>query len=91
MEAMAASVAVVATDIPGCSDLVADGHTGFLFELDNADALVDRLNKLTNPEMRDTVARQGRAFVVANYSATSMAAQYERLYQSLVRGRRVPA
>lgn len=91
MEAMAARVAVVASDIPGCRDLVSHGRTGLMFGLDSEEALAERLTDLANPEARDAVARQGREFVVANYSAAAMAAQYERLYRSLLRGRPVPA
>lgn len=90
MEAMAARVSVVASDIPGCTDLVADGDTGFLFPLGDEGALLARLDQLANPDVRNSVAGRGRDFVVANYSAASMAAQYEELYRSLVRLRLVP-
>lgn len=91
MEAMAARVAVVASDIPGCTDLITDGRTGFLFKLNSEDALVTHLADLANPDARDAVARGGREFVVANYSAASMATKYEGLYLSLVQGRPVIA
>lgn len=89
MEAMAAEVAVVASDIPGCKDLVIDGHTGLLFDPNHEESLLSCLDRLTTPVVRDAVARQGREFVVANYSAASMAVQYERLYRSL--RQRLPA
>ncbi|MBK8653195.1 MAG: glycosyltransferase [Haliscomenobacter sp.] len=35
MEAMAAQVTVIASDIPGCTDLIKHEQTGLLFEVDN--------------------------------------------------------
>lgn len=87
MEAMAARVAVVASDIPGCTDLVSDGDTGHLFPLGDEAALAKHLEQLVAVDARDAIVQRGRDFIVANYSAASMAAKYEELYRLLVLGR----
>ncbi len=84
MEAMAAQVCIVASDIPGCADLIRDGETGLLFELDNGAALLGQLQKCVEVGERDRLARNGREYVVANYSATAMAARYQDLYRRLL-------
>jgi glycosyltransferase involved in cell wall biosynthesis len=84
MEAMAAQVCIVASDIPGCADLIRDGETGLLFKLDDGDALLGQLQKCVDDGERDRLARNGRGYVLANYSATAMAARYQELYRQLL-------
>ena len=48
MEAMAAGVAVVASDIPGCRDLITHGQTGLLFPVDAEEILVDRIETIAS-------------------------------------------
>ena len=85
MEAMAAEVLVIASNIPGCRDLVADGQTGFLFEVDSEDSLLQALRGLHNSDEKATIVRQARQFVVENYSAAKMADDYLKLYALLVK------
>ncbi len=83
MESMAAHVPVVASDIPGCTDLVAHDDTGLLFPLDDAGALAGRLQDCANRDVRARLARRGRELVLANYSAAAMASRYRQLYLGL--------
>jgi len=84
MEAMAARVCIVASNIPGCADLVRDGETGLLFELDDGEALLARLSRCLDANDRQRFASAGREYVVANYSATAMADRYQKLYRKLL-------
>jgi phosphatidyl-myo-inositol alpha-mannosyltransferase len=60
LEAMAAGVAIVASDIPGYHDVVSHGEHGLLVEPKNSPALADALCRLlTNPELRASMARAG--------------------------------
>jgi glycosyltransferase involved in cell wall biosynthesis len=84
MEAMAARVPVVASEIPGCTDLVKSGESGILFPLNNENALCDAMENLANsPAKRTTLAENGRRFILMQYSAESMARKYAALYTSL--------
>lgn len=85
MEAMAVGVPVVATDIPGCRDLVEDNVTGLLFPVDDDESLADRLSvMLADSQLRDSVARGARALIRSRYSAEVMASRYAELYAGLV-------
>lgn len=84
MEAMAAEIAVIASDIPGCRDIVFNNRTGLLFELDNIDALNKALQSLASKqESRQTLAANARTFINNEFSANRMAREYEALYHSL--------
>ena len=61
MEAMAASLPVVATDTGGTVELVIDGLTGYLVPAANPEALQDRLGKLcADSELRKKMGEAGR-------------------------------
>jgi glycosyltransferase involved in cell wall biosynthesis len=93
MEAMAAEVAVAASDIPGTRELVTDGATGALFPPGDVAALRAVLRRLREaPVERGAMAARGRARVEAAFSAQAMARRYESLYDALARrGRAAPA
>lgn len=84
MEAMAARIPVVASDISGCTDLINHGHTGLLFQLGNVESLLGCLTKCMEQHVRFQLGQRGRDFVVVNYSAASMAMRYQSLYRGLV-------
>ncbi len=83
MESMAAGVSVIATDIPGCRDLIDHGKTGLLFPVDDVAALTACMEETRDAEVRTRFAASGRALVLARYSAASMAAQYRDLFREL--------
>ena len=80
MEAMAAEIPIIASDIPGCQDLVIDGETGLLFKLNEVDSLLQCLNKINKLDLRLNVARKGREFIQQHYSAKNMADKYFDLF-----------
>jgi glycosyltransferase involved in cell wall biosynthesis len=61
LEAMAAGIPVVATDVPGHRDLVSDGVTGSLVPLDNPTLTADCIEQiLSDQEMADRMSRAAR-------------------------------
>lgn len=81
MEAMAAKVPVLASDIPGCRELISHEQTGLLFTCDNVDSLCRNIERiLGEPELMEYLAENARTFVVQNYSAEIMAGSYKDLY-----------
>ncbi len=90
VEAMFSSVPVVVADAPGLRDLVRDGETGFLFPVDDAEALASRLETLiADPSLRTRIGEQARRSVTKHYDFDSVVARHEKLYRaSLVDARR---
>lgn len=83
MEYMACGKAVVATDGGGTSELVVDGHTGFLVPPEDADRLataVDRL--LSDPALRELLGRAGRERVETAFSLERMVDLHREAYRA---------
>jgi glycosyltransferase involved in cell wall biosynthesis len=84
LEAMAANVAVIATDIPGCRPLVHDGRTGLLVPVCDAAALATAIAKLAGaPALRARLAAAGKTLVETEFSAAIMATRYQELYRNV--------
>ena len=84
MEAMVARVPVIASDIPGCNDLVISQKTGMLFPVNDAQALAEKIEDIAaNKTLRDTICIAARKLVEQKFSAVRMAREYESLYLSL--------
>jgi glycosyltransferase involved in cell wall biosynthesis len=85
MEAMAASVPVVVSDIPGNRNLVSHGDTGLIFSTDDSCGLAEMLvHIMDNPAEAAAMAIRGNRKVEEQYSNRKMAAEYTRLYQELL-------
>lgn len=85
VEASAAGLPVVASDVEGLPEVVLDGETGFLVPPTDVGALSRRLTQLSaDPSLRRRIGQAGRAFVKAHYNWQANAAEMERLYRSLV-------
>ena len=87
MEAMACRVPVVASDIPGCRDLVKHGQTGLLFMPGSVEALYEVLTLLMSDSvLRSQLVSNARYAIEAEWSASSMAKSYAQLYRELAYG-----
>jgi glycosyltransferase involved in cell wall biosynthesis len=81
MEAMAARLPVVATRAGGNAELVADGITGFVVEVGDAEAMADRLAVLLSDRARARALGEcGRAFAERELSLDRKKAAYQDLY-----------
>ena len=84
LEAMAANVAVVASDIPGCRVLVQEGRTGLLSPVGDAPAFAAAITRIIDdPELRSRLAAAGNALVESEFSAAIMARRYQELYRAV--------
>ena len=74
----------MATDVPGCREIVRDGQTGFLVPARNADGLAAALRRLIDDAgLRRRFGAAGRAVVEAEFTLERVAAQTVRLYDEL--------
>ena len=86
LEAMAWGLPVIASDIPGHRSVVDPGKTGFLFELNNVDELIDRVIALaTDKALGQSVSARARALVEKNYSDVRSEQQHAALYRKILR------
>ena len=80
LEALAMGLPVVATDIPGVRDLVADGRNGFLVPPGDPAAMRAALLRVTaDPDRYQRMSAESRR-VAGQYSWDRIGAEFERLY-----------
>jgi glycosyltransferase involved in cell wall biosynthesis len=83
MEAMAASLPVVGTDVNGTNELVVDGETGYLVPVDDVEALASAIERLVqDPELRARMGAAGRERIL-DYSLERYADRKEAFYREL--------
>jgi len=84
MEAMAAGLPIVATDIPGNRELLRDGENAWLVPVEDPRALaMALLAALHSPDLSRDYARQARIDVQA-FGIEAVAARHELLYQEVL-------
>lgn len=87
LEAMAAAVPVVATDISGHRELVIPGQTGYLVGVGaraQRTHLTDKI--LRDPALASRLGSAGRQHVLQHFGVDSMVRQYVDLYEQLLSG-----
>jgi len=100
VEAMACETAVVASAVGGIKEVVVEGETGILIQLEQQDSapfepmnpdkfsrdLANGVNKLVNnKELRDSMAKNGRRRVEEHFDWVAIAKQTKELYKSLIK------
>lgn len=84
LESMAQFKPVIASDIGGHRELIADGKTGFLFEADNASALASKIiDVIDDKALLEKVSEQGLVFVREERNWLNTAKQYLPVYERL--------
>lgn len=85
LEAAACGRPMVATDVPGCREIVRHGETGLLVPYDNAEALAAALETLAaSADLRARYGAAARRLVVENFSAAAIGRQTVDLYRQLI-------
>lgn len=82
LEAAACGRAMVATDMPGCRDIVRDRDNGILIPPRDSTALAISIEELlTDGRKREAMGRRGRELAVAEWSVPEIAGQMLSLYR----------
>lgn len=85
MEAAACGRPLIATDVPGCREIVLNDQTGLLVPVENPSALAQAIIRLTDsPELRARYGEAARQLVVDKLSAKLIGTAIVRLYESLI-------
>jgi glycosyltransferase involved in cell wall biosynthesis len=80
IEAMAAGLAVVATDVGGAREQIVHGETGLLVPRGDAAALGEAIGALAHdPARREALGRAAHARALARYDVKRMASDYARI------------
>jgi glycosyltransferase involved in cell wall biosynthesis len=83
IEAMASGVPVVASDIPGNNHLIQNRGDGFLFPLDDVDALSKIILQLSGDcEMRMKISANAREKVLLNFTLSDRVDRIKKIYYS---------
>lgn len=86
LEAMAAGLPVVATNVGGIPEIVRSGETGILIPPGDEESLRSALAEIiADPAGRRALGEAGRAHVQAHFSVDAMVHRVERLYEELAR------
>ncbi len=92
LEAMACATAVVASDVGGIPEVVADGRTGLLVHYDERDpdgfeaGLAEALNRvLADPAVAESMGAAGRASAVDEFGWPAVAARTVEVYRAVCR------
>jgi len=82
LEALAAGLPVIATDIGGASEQVIDGLTGRLVPARDLPALAKAMVELAgDPPLRETLSQAARGHIQQNFALQRMTAGYLELFQ----------
>jgi glycosyltransferase involved in cell wall biosynthesis len=88
MEAAACGRAMIATDAPGCREIVIDDRTGLLVPIEDPQALAQAIVRLaTSRELRARYGQAARELVVIKLSARIIGEQVVRLYNDMTAAR----
>lgn len=80
-EAMACGCAVVCTNIGGHADYAVDGKTALLVPPSNEKRMEERLFEvLSNPELKNTLAKNGNEFICTHFNWDASVMQLEKLF-----------
>jgi glycosyltransferase involved in cell wall biosynthesis len=85
MEAAACGRPLVATDVPGCREIVVEGETGLLVPPGDIDALAGALRRLIDdPDLRASCGLNARLRVADGLDAASVGRQTVDVYRALL-------
>lgn len=82
LEALAAGLPCITTQVSGCGDLIAEAVNGYFFPANSAEGLQMSLNRLLSSNI-DEMGLAARNFVEKKFSLSFLADRYEKLYLQL--------
>jgi len=85
IEASACGLPVVVSRVGGLPEVVLDGESGYIFEPDSVDSLVEKLRLLIESrERREAFGRRGREFVLETFNIERMIRETEIQYEKVL-------
>ena len=91
VEAAAAGLPIVTTDVPGCREVVVDGLNGFTVPPRDAESLASALSKLIDSrDLRESMGRASRRRFEEKFSLDAVFAAFNECYRTLGLDLRLP-
>ena len=85
LETAACGRPIIASDVPGCREIVQHEKNGLLVPVKDARALADAICRLIeNPDLRKKMGQEGRKLVEKEFAESIVVMQTLNLYQSLL-------
>ena len=85
LEAAACGRPVIGTDVPGCREIVIDGETGIMVDVDDDVALANAIEELAGDKAkRERMGRAARRLTEVRFSATDIGRQTVAVYRELL-------
>lgn len=82
LEAAAMGKPIVATDVPGCREVVKDGYNGLLVPREDPEALAEAVQRIiSDKELAQKMGQNGRSLVAKEFSVESVVEETMGLYQ----------
>jgi len=89
LEAMAAGIPIVSTDVGSMGEIVSNGENGYLVAVGAADQLAQRLVELLHDDrLRERMGEEARKSVRDRFSTHRMVAGFENLFAEMIQARR---
>lgn len=87
MEGASMGRPLIATDIPGCRDVVIDGKTGYLCEVKDAKSLANAMGKMLalTPNQRKEMGLAGREYMVREFDIKQIIRQYDSFIEKVLK------
>ena len=78
LEAAAVAKPIISTDTAGCKDMIFEGKNGILIPIQNTEALIAACRELyyKNPDELAAMGREGRDYVIHNFSDVIISQQF---------------
>ncbi len=84
LEASASGRAIIASDVPGCRDVVRDGENGLLVPVRDSSALAKAIKILVqDPKLRQKFGKQGRIIIEREFSSEHIISEMLNIYQTV--------
>ena len=80
-ESQVTSCPVLVTDAPGMQDIVIDGQTGFVFESNNLESLVLKMNEVFDDYNQSIqIGRNAKDFILENFSEDKFKFSFKKIF-----------
>lgn len=87
MESASLSKPLIATNVPGCKDLIDDGINGFLCEVKNAEDLANKMEKMINLNLEERISmgKAGREKMIKEFDESIVISKYLENIKELIK------